>query len=91
MGLGLSSPSEDSVALLGIGEGLTIEDLKLPILFDESDDDDEIIREGAPVGCLIYDCALRGGYALWPETHEGSAKRDEQGRQPFPALQLLRG
>ena len=90
MSLGLGSPSEDSVALLGIGEDLTIEDLKFPVLFDESGDDDEIIRKGALVGGLIYACALRGGYALWSRTPGSSAKRDERGRRPFPVLQLPR-
>ena len=45
MSLGLSTPREESLALLSIDEGLTIEDLEFLILFDESEDVDNIEGE----------------------------------------------
>ena len=64
MGLGLSSPSEGGAALLGIGEALTVEDLKFSILFDDSEDDGDIIGEPIHSGGVEYECALRRGHTL---------------------------
>jgi hypothetical protein len=88
--LGLIGPSEESTALLGIGEGLAIEDLGFPILFDESEYEDSIDGEVAPVGGAGHGRSLDRGNALRSEMMD-FAKRDKRGRQPFPALRLSHG
>ena len=90
LGLGFSSPREGGAALLSIGEGFAIEDLEFLVLFDESEDGDNIVGEPILVGSMVCDCGLHRGHGLWSEIHESFTKRDERGRRPFPALRLLR-
>ena len=65
LGHSLGDPGDEGVAFLGVWEVLTMEDLELPILFDESDDEDGIPRECVPEDGSGHDCTLCGGYVLW--------------------------
>jgi hypothetical protein len=68
LGCSFDSSSEESLALLGVCEALTMEDLKFPVLLDNSDDGDRFVGERGPGDGSRHVCELRRGYTLWSET-----------------------
>ena len=65
LGLGLSNPGKDGVALLGVCEALAVEDLKCSILLNEGHDEDRIVGELVLVAGTEYGRELRRCHALW--------------------------
>ena len=64
LGLGRGNPSKEGGTLLGVGEVLQLEDLKFPVLLDESEDTERIIVElGAIDGCA-HASDLRRGWVI---------------------------
>ena len=55
----LGSLSEEGATLLGIGEVLRLDDLKLPVLLDDSEDADRINVVRGTVDEREYGCDLR--------------------------------
>ena len=55
--------------LLGIGEFLRPEDLKLPVLLDQSENANRIVVDRGTVGGSAYGCDLHRyrGYEIWSE------------------------
>ena len=67
LGRCLDSSGDKGVALLGVGEVLTMEDLEFSVLFDKSDDGDRVVGERDPKDGSQHSCGLCRGYTLWPE------------------------
>ena len=57
----LDSPSDDSIALLGVSEDLATEDLEFPVLLDKSVGDNIIIVDRGPEGGREHTSDLRRG------------------------------
>jgi len=67
-GRSLDNSSEEGVTLLGVGEVLTLEDLKFSVLLDKCDDDDRVIWERGPENGRHHTRELHRGYTLWSQT-----------------------
>ena len=67
LGRSLGNPSEEGDTLLGVGEVLAVDDLKLAVLLNKSDNGDTLIGERAPEDGRDHPCGLRRGYVLWSE------------------------
>jgi hypothetical protein len=68
LGRSFDSSSEEGLALLGVCEVLTMEDLEFPVLLDNSDDGDRFVGKRGPGDGSRHVCELRRGYMLWSET-----------------------
>ena len=75
-------------ALLGIREFLKLEDLRSPILLNESDDGDTSVLEWSTVDWGAEGGPLPHGYVLWNKT---IYVRDEPGRPLSLVIRPLRG
>ena len=67
LGCSVGSSNVEGRPFLGVGEILAAEDLKLPILFDNSEDGDSIVGERTPKAGRDRPCSLRRSYILWSE------------------------
>ena len=63
----LERPSDEGFTLRAVGEVLTLEDLKSPVLLDKSDDEDSFVGVRVPEDGSQCARDLRRDYALWSE------------------------
>jgi len=62
LGRSLDSSSDEGAALLGVGEVLAMDDFKLPVLFDKSEDADSFVGERGSGDGSHHSCDLRRDY-----------------------------
>jgi len=65
LGRNVGHPNVEGRPFLGVGEVFAAEDLKLPVLLDNSEDGDSIVGERTPKAGRNHPCSLSRGYMLW--------------------------